>query len=128
MDARRSSASPDRNSPKASFPCPSWHRTAAPVSWFTMAVMHLHPLRCEASSTPVRTSPPGTGGRASESLASAPGHIEPTVRQDTLMSFRQAALLIESAHQQQASSKAYASRDPCAAQGRLPRRCPALRA
>lgn len=33
------------------------------------------------------------------------------------MSFRQAALLIESAHQQQASSKAYASRDPCAAQG-----------
>ena len=82
-----------------------------------MAVMHLHPLRCEASSTPVRTSPPGTGGRASESLASAPGHIEPTVRQDTLMSFRQAALLIESAHRQQASSKAYASRDPCAAQG-----------
>jgi len=82
-----------------------------------MAVMHLHPLRHEVSSTPVRTGPPGTGGRSSESLASALGHIGPTVRQDTLMSFWQAALLIGSAHRQQVSSKAYASRDPCAAQG-----------
>ena len=117
MDARCSSVSPDRNSPKASFPCPSWHRTAAPVPWFTMAVMCLHPLRHEVPSTPIRTGPPGTGGRASESLTSTLGHIEPTVRQDTLMSFWQATLLIESAHRQQVSSKAYASRDPCAAQG-----------
>ena len=117
MDARCSSVGPGRNSPKASFPCPSWHRTAAPVPWFTMAVMCLHPLRHEVPSTPIRTGPPGTGGRASESLASTLGHIEPTVRQDTLMSFWQATLPIESAHQQQVSSKAYASRDPCAAQG-----------
>lgn len=82
-----------------------------------MTAMYLHPLRYEVSSTPIRTSPPGTGMRASESLASTLEHIEPTVRQDTLMSFRQAALLIESAHQQQASSKAYVNRGPCAAQG-----------
>ena len=117
MDARCSSVSPDRNSPKASFPCPSWHRTAAPVPWFAMTVMHLHPLRHEVPSTPIRTSPPGTGGRASESLASTLEHIGPTVRQDTLMSFWQATLPIGSAHQQQVSSEAYASRDPCAAQG-----------
>ena len=77
----------------------------------------MHPLRHEVSSTPVRTSPPGTGGRAPESLASAPGHIEPTVRQDTLMSFWQAALPIESAHRQQVPSKACVDRGPCAAQG-----------
>ena len=117
MDARCSSVGPGRNSPKASFPCPSWHRTAAPVPWFTMAVMCLQPLRHEVSSTPIRTGPPGTGGRASESLASTLGHIGPTVRQDTLMSFWQAALPIESAHRQQVSSKAYVDRDPCAAQG-----------
>lgn len=82
-----------------------------------MTAMYLHPLRYEVSPTPIRTSPPGTGMRASESLASTLEHIEPTVRQDTLISFRQAALLIESAHQQQAPSKAYVNRGPCAAQG-----------